>query len=491
MKTLEEFAFQYIHEGRRPGSKNKPKDQKPEDMANDKVTIDGDKVVDLPNDKIDLKSYIGKDAKKNGSKGLWGVEEPTAEDAIPPFKAEEMNDNEKSLAFCFNSESPFFIQGRAGWAKTSLIKRVAKHYGYTIITVYLDKAEATDLSGIPVAQRDEDGHLVQDTAWPAWAKIIKDYPSTNFLLFFDEMNQAAPDVQNALMPIVNPDQHQICGYKLDNYLVAAAGNLEDENIGVTDLQGPLMSRFYYISWLSNTPETWKAAFRYLHKKWDDQVGKNCVDDLERISMNFKNPREIEQFVFKPLTKVKNWRFKEAYDAQFFYQSLLRLARPDEDGNINRSVDNDFKKLGEKFANYVKNGYWGDADPNKKKNRQMVQLSEEEMKILISAAKVGSMTEKDDNGNTIGIFGMSKETMRKILTDEKIMTDETMNAEMADRFIKKLETDGVKFKYEKDSDIPSDLKRVYDFAKANKLTLKDILQGAMRSKKSATRKRFEN
>lgn len=491
MKTLEEFAFQYVHEGRRPGSKNKPKELKTEDMANDKVTVDGEKVVDLPKDKIDLKDYIGKDAEKNGSEGLWGVEEPTAEDAIPPFKTEEMNANETSLAFCFDAEVPFFIQGRAGWAKTSLIKRVAKHFGYTIITVYLDKAEATDLSGIPVAQRDKDGKLVQDTAWPAWAKIIKDYPNKKFLLFFDEMNQAAPDVQNALMPIVNPDQHQICGHKLDNYLVAAAGNLEDENIGVTDLQGPLMSRFYYISWESNTPETWKSAFKYLHQKWDDQVSKECVDDLERICMNFKNPREIEQFIFKPLTKAKNGRFKDAYNAKFFYKSLLRLARPDEEGNINRTVDNEFKKLGEKCANYLKTGFWGDAEKAKKKNRQMVQLSNEEMETLISAVKTGSMNNTDGSTGEIIEYGMSKETLKKVLTDENIMTDQVMNGEIADRFIQKLETDGVKFKYEKDSDMPDDLTRIYKFAKANKLTLKDILDNVIKGKKTAPRKRTEN
>ena len=66
------------------------------------------------------------------------------------------------------------------------------------------------------------------------------------------MNQAQPDVMNALMPIVL--EHEIAGRKYgptdkngkvteSNFFVGAAGNFEDENDAVNELSGPLKSRF--------------------------------------------------------------------------------------------------------------------------------------------------------------------------------------------------------------------------------------------------------
>ena len=114
-------------------------------------------------------------------------------------------------------KAPFFIQGEAGWGKTSIITGLAKSLGKTVITVYLDKAEATDLGGIPVPAKSKRGADYVKHLLPEWAKLIYDNPKTNFLLFFDEMNQAAPDVMNALMPIVL--KTEICGIKFKQSFV--------------------------------------------------------------------------------------------------------------------------------------------------------------------------------------------------------------------------------------------------------------------------------
>lgn len=280
MKNLEEFVSE-INEGRPKGSKNK--------------------VPGAPSfDQLD-----GKTPEQNGSKHervKWALNEPTDNDTIEDNDI-DLNDPDntksvKKLIDKFDAEEDFFIEGRAGWGKTSIIKKLAKKYGRDVITVYLDKAEATDLGGIPVpvqgnkthakvknalGKEEEREFAVQIKAMPSWAKLMLDNPDRKFLLFFDEMNQAAPDVMNALMPIVL--EHEICEVKFDNFFVGSAGNLEEENEGgINQLSGPLKSRFKpIITWETNTPAAWKQTFKHLHKEWDDKLGKDFVDAFEQAS----------------------------------------------------------------------------------------------------------------------------------------------------------------------------------------------------------------
>ena len=84
----------------------------------------------------------------------------------------------------FKADEPFFIMGEAGWGKTSIIKSMAKRFGRRVITIYLDKCEATDLGGIPVPREDKRGNAYVDSAMPAWAQYMLEHEDDQFLLFF-------------------------------------------------------------------------------------------------------------------------------------------------------------------------------------------------------------------------------------------------------------------------------------------------------------------
>ena len=99
---------------------------------------------------VNPERIVGKDVKKNGTGGKFAIDEPTDNDAIEPLSKDQLNKNMKRLLMKFKADEPFFIMGEAGWGKTSIIKSMAKRFGRTVITVYLDKCEATDLGGIPV-----------------------------------------------------------------------------------------------------------------------------------------------------------------------------------------------------------------------------------------------------------------------------------------------------------------------------------------------------
>lgn len=419
-----------INEYRTPGSKNKSS------LAN----------VDV--DKID-----GKDADANGTQGKMGVNEPVdkkvdAELGTAKIDIDKTNmgKNEKRLLMKFKAEDDFFIVGKAGWGKTSIIRDFCKKFNMETITFYLDKCEAADLGGIPVAGKDEKGRPKQIVLPPPFADKIAENPDKKFLLFFDEMNQAAPDVMNALMPIVL--EHEIAGKKYDNFFCGAAGNFESENSAVNELSGPLKSRFKpLIVWETDTPETWRSTFKYLHKQWDDKVSKELMDELEKNAESFENPRELEQKLIQKYI-YKMIQSKDNFDVDEWEDHLQRLVKD----SLSRSQEAQLTTLAELIYKTVKNGgkkekEEGGSGRSSRGGNDINMIPENVKKAIQQGMKYGyiEQTEKDKNGKAVKVkYGISRENVGSI--EESIL-----NGEMLERLISKLEADGIKFKFEKDEE----------------------------------------
>lgn len=243
--------------------------------------------------------------KKGGeTKNSWAVEpgNPKWEKEMADFDPEDYESkmNDYNLAYRFREGVDFLVLGEAGWAKTASIMKWAKKFGWTTLVVYLDKAVASDLGGIPVpAKSEETGALYMNYSHPGWLLYMEEHPKEKFFLFFDEMNQAAPEVLNALMPIVLA--HTICGvsFPKGRLVVGAAGNLTNENITVSDLKetcAPLYSRFKPVIEWETRGDTWETVFEYFHEKYDDTI-KPILDKMEAIADYWSNPRELERVLF--------------------------------------------------------------------------------------------------------------------------------------------------------------------------------------------------
>jgi MoxR-like ATPase len=411
-------AQSLVNEGRPAGSKNKPKDEPAPDLD-------------------DIK---GQDEDENGSDGLYAVDAPTDDDILKGIDKETLNKNKKRILMRLKAKKPFFIQGEAGWGKTSIITDLAKRMGRTVITVYLDKAEAVDLGGIPVATKSKRGADSQKHLMPEWATLMWDNPKTQFLLFFDEMNQATPDVMNALMPIVK-DQ-VICGKKCNNFVVGAAGNFERENEGgITELSIPLKSRFGgVIEWESGD---WKDAFAHLHKKWDDKLSKKFLDFFEETAPElFNNPRDIETFILETVSELKEAGDVDYLDAEDYYDQLKGIAKND----LPRSADQKLKQLGEqmyKFVNNIVDKDEKDAAEGKKSRKNSEMIPQEIIDAVKKGMRYGFIEQREEDGSTIQ-YGISRENVYSI-------EDSEINREQMERLVRKLEADGLKFKFEKDSE----------------------------------------
>lgn len=455
IESLKKEREQQISEGRPAGSKNKPK-----------------------GDNVNPEEIKGESAEDNGTEGAWGIEEPTEDDLLHGVDKETLNKNKKRILMRLKSKKPFFVQGEAGWGKTSLITKLAHQCGRTVITVYLDKCEATDLSGIPVPAKSKRGADYVKNLMPGWAKIMYDNPNTQYLLFFDEMNQAAPDVMNALMPIVL--KNVVCGVTFKNFIVGAAGNFEEENEGgVNELSKPLLSRFGgVITWQSGD---WDNAFGYMHKKWDGKVGKELIDKLKENADLFRNPRDVENHIIEKLHNLKEDGDVDLWDASDYLDELNDLAIDADQRTRSQSANL------EKLADYIyafMNGKIGDNSSARKRGND--QVNEDIRAAIKKGMESGYIPqeETDENGNKVEVrYGISRENIVEVFTDEG-----DINAEMCERIISKFENEGVKFKYQKDKEWQdANLKDPMQL-KINKDFCKDLVAYLEKSTKKNTPKK---
>jgi len=384
-----------------------------------------------------LKQVQGEEAEKNGLKGgKWGVNEPKDDDAAEEIDKKNLSKNMKRLLMKFKTEEDFFIIGEAGWGKTSIIKNLASKFKRDVVTVYLDKAVASDLGGIPIPVQGKKG-AVQEMAMPAWAKIMEDNPNKKFLLFFDEMNQAAPDVMNALMPIVL--EHEICGRKFDNFFVGAAGNFESENGAVNELSGPLRSRFKPLIVWETGGDSWKDAFKYLHKNWDEKLSKELIDKFEDNAEVFENPREVEQKIFKFIYKMKEDGDTDYFDAEDYLDRLEGLIKED----LTRTQENNVKKLADdiySFMNSKNDDKKEESSGRSGRKSKDINMVDENIKTAIKQGMKFGYIEQD------GVkYGISEENIRAIVDSDDC------NAEMLERIINKFEADGITFKFKKNEE----------------------------------------
>ena len=398
-----------------------------------------------------MKDVDGKKASNNGSKGKWELNPPAEDNIIDLSDTKKLSKNKKMLLAKFRAEEDFFIEGKAGWAKTTLIKKMASTFKLNVLVVYLDKIMASDLGGIPVPERSERGAAYQELAMPGWAAIMYENPDKNFLLFFDEMNQAAPDVMNALMPIVL--DHTVCGQKFENFFVGAAGNLKAENRGVNELSGPLLSRFKpIIHWETNTPAEWADTFEYLHKTWDNSLGTGFVTRFEQDAEIFANPRELEHKIFKFVYKLvtsKGPGDNDAFDADFFLERLEQLRDPEREDSTERTDHEKLAKLAEFIYDYIQtNGESAKEKTETKSGKGRQQLDPDVQKLIEGGMREGFISWDEADGSQTR-YAVTKTNIYDFFDGD------ICNAEQIERFCDKLEADGIKWKYKNDAEVKKD------------------------------------
>ena len=147
---------------------------------------------------------------------------------------------------------PVLLWGDPGTGKTQTVQRFALDAGWRTESVIASLHDPTDFGGLPV--RTPDGVTFEP---PAWARRVAGHDGPS-LVFFDEINTAAPATQNALMRVVL--EHRVGELDLgEGVRFVAAANPVSQNSGAWDLSAPLANRFAHLQW-TVTVEEWRAGF---------------------------------------------------------------------------------------------------------------------------------------------------------------------------------------------------------------------------------------
>ena len=428
--------------GRRDVSTIKPRETDPEPAENMKQ--DGEVVAAVNGEVVKLKNYddfINKDADKNPSKGAYKISTPKPEDKNYLKDLDEWPEDYELLWTKIVGKQNFFVQGEAGWAKSAIIKNMALKAGYTVITVYMDKALPEDLGGIPIVKEDSEGRVYQVNVMPVWAQVMYDNPNTYFLLFFDELNQAPNDVMNAMMPIAHSDR-TICGHEFKNYFCGAAGNLSSEN-ELNPIRRPVMGRFGLrpIKWITGFNEdpqkaaaAWKNSFSYLHKKWDKKLDKKLITAFQDACLDYKPPffaapRDLDYTVFSQLDELKNAAIDDEDYNRVSVRALTNLITAAtntergvqyDDNEANKwespKMDDTVRKLAEKCYKFIAKEYKEETgrsfDDAQEEAEEAAKESKPEDKVesfegkdkldlminLISS--IGEISARDKDGNEV-------------------------------------------------------------------------------------------
>ena len=424
------------------------------DSASNKVSMGGQIV-----NKKSVKA--GESAEKNGTNGLYAVDETKPEDEAEweQLFNTETTTNKDELIARFAGEQDFFVQGEAGWAKTQLITKTAKQAGYHVITVYLDKAEASDLGGIPLPRKNDSGRIYMDHAIPAWAAEMIDHPH-KYLLFFDEMNQAQPDVLNALMPIVL--EHTVCGVKFDDMIVGAAGNFSKENDALSKMSTPLEDRFKpIIIWEVHTEETWKEWYAWARKEYEETIGKEVINKTEELYQYWNSPRDVTRVIFTWMYEQKkkhNTKANAKIVRKWLDNCIWREIDPSE--LKKESTQNKLNKFAEWLSEWIKSGVNTDdakaiengseesANSRKKrtsKTKDADQISQGDREDIEKALRNGYYLFQDEVDDGKG--NKQKKTYKIVCTEENVIRDifdpnvTGVTAEVLKKIIRQMESDG--------------------------------------------------
>ena len=112
--------------------------------------------------------------------------------------------------------------------------------------------DPTDFGGLPV--RTPEGVTFEP---PVRARRVAGHDGAS-LVFFDEINTAAPATQNALMRVVL--ESRVGELDLgEGVRFVAAANPASQNSGAWDLSAPLANRFAHLQW-TVTVEQWRTGF---------------------------------------------------------------------------------------------------------------------------------------------------------------------------------------------------------------------------------------
>lgn len=153
--------------------------------------------------------------------------------------------------FCFQNNFNLLVKGKPGIGKTDIIKAAAKDAKIRLRISHPVVKDPTDYKGLPFAAAGADR-----ASFLPYGDLYDLMNTEEPLIFFmDDLGQAAPTVQAAVMQIIL--EREIDGNKISDHVrFIAATNRKEDKAGVSGILEPVKSRFASIVELEVTTDDW-------------------------------------------------------------------------------------------------------------------------------------------------------------------------------------------------------------------------------------------
>lgn len=153
------------------------------------------------------------------------------------------------LSKSIQAKKPVLITGAPGIGKTDVVKKAAKDAGANLIITHPCVSDPTDFKGLPA--------LVDGKAeFLPFGDLVKLMEADSLTVcFFDDIGQAPPAVQAALMQLLLA--REINGKKISDHVTfIAATNRKQDKAGVSGMLEPVKSRFACIVEMKVDHKSW-------------------------------------------------------------------------------------------------------------------------------------------------------------------------------------------------------------------------------------------
>lgn len=258
-----------------------------------------------------------------------------------PTGYESLSDREKKYFKMMNAKSGvLYIQSPPGYAKSAIMRSIAKKMGCQYFDIRLSMVDETDVGLFPTIGEEEINGINQKMLThvaPKWAYMANNKPT---VIHFEELNRSTLAVRNAALQMLLEREIGAFFKFNDNVMMCSSGNLgEEDGTDVEEFDQALNNRLIHIEHTMPYPE-WVEQYA------NENVCPVIVQFLKTHTEHYyKKPDEKNQ-KNKAYATPRSWTFISDYIFQNFGEYETR-----KDNEFNDILDLDGKpKQFKKFPN---------------------------------------------------------------------------------------------------------------------------------------------
>jgi len=181
-----------------------------------------------------------------------------------------LKDSKRLMKLGMQARVPYLLVGHSGIGKSQITEQLAKEVfpNHKFVPVFASQADVGDFIGIPdilrVETSDAEGkkQVSRVTSWarPEWM------PHEPCVIFLDELNNARPDVESAMLQLVLEKRIHTHLLHPDSYICAAINPANSEYTTANTMSTALVKRFMVISFEPQSKEfiDWGSDSKRVH-----------------------------------------------------------------------------------------------------------------------------------------------------------------------------------------------------------------------------------